>query len=365
MTFTRIAAIGVGIGLTAASATAQQAADNAGPPAPATSVIEHASPGGGPVPWRRVESRTEAGGRIIVVSTSETPDINGRMAPDQEVVTETTRNSTAGEQSRRDVFEIGADGRRRLRETTASRRDATETGGTNTVHDTWTSDVNGRLGQTSRQSEQTRSVGTDTRQTETTVLVPSVNEALRETQRTQSIERKVDPTVTRRDSTQLDRDLNGRWQPTEVRSGEARAADGAEHVEEQTVQRRDVSGNLVVEERSVTRRSDTNEQDRTVVETYSQNADGVTRSGSRLALNQRVTTTTTPSADGGRYTVEEVEGRNRVAPNDPMRVVRRTVESVRQIGPDRWVTERQVFDLDVNGRMSLVETETVQSSSKP
>lgn len=365
MTFARIVAVGVGFGLTAASATAQQAADTAGQPAPSvpsTAVIEHASPGGGPVPWRRVESRTESGGRIIVVSTSETPDINGRMAPDQEVVTETTRSGTAGDQTRRDVFEVGADGRRRLRETTASRRDADENGTTSTVHDTWTSDVNGRLGQTSRQSEQTRSVGSDTRQTDTTFLVPGVNEALRESQRTQSIERKVDPTVTRSDRTRADRDLNGRWQPTEIRSGEARSA---ERVEEETVQRRDVSGNLVVEERSVTRRSGTNEQDRTVVETYSQNADGVIRSGSRLALNQRVIRTTTPSADGGRYTVEEVEGRNRVAPNDPMRVVRRTVESVRQIAPDRWVTERQVFDLDVNGRMSLIETETVQSSTKP
>jgi hypothetical protein len=75
-------------------------------------------------------------------------------------------------------------------------------------------------------------------------------------------------------------------------------------------------------------------------------------------LSQRVHRTTTATADGGRYTVEEVEGRSGVAPNDPMRVIRRTVTTVRQIGTDRWVTERQVFERDVNGRLRLVINET-------
>jgi len=38
-------------------------------------------------------------------------------------------------------------------------------------------------------------------------------------------------------------------------------------------------------------------------------------------------------------------------------VVRRSVVTVRRSGPDRWLTERRVFELDANGRMSPVMTE--------
>jgi hypothetical protein len=41
-----------------------------------------------------------------------------------------------------------------------------------------------------------------------------------------------------------------------------------------------------------------------------------------------------------------------------MRVIRRTVTTVRQIGTDRWVTERQVFERDVNGRLQLLIKDT-------
>ena len=67
---------------------------------------------------------------------------------------------------------------------------------------------------------------------------------------------------------------------------------------------------------------------------------------------------TAATTDGGRYTVEEVEGLSPVAPDDPLRMIRRTVTTVRQIGTDRWVTERQVFERDVNGRMRLVINDT-------
>ena len=91
-----------------------------------------------------------------------------------------------------------------------------------------------------------------------------------------------------------------------------------------------------------------------MIETYAPYADGLPRP----ALSQRVHRTTTATADGGRYTVEEVEGRSRSAPNDPMRVTRRTVTTVRQIAVDRRVTERQVFERDVNGQLRLVISDT-------
>jgi hypothetical protein len=163
--------------------------------------------------------------------------------------------------------------------------------------------------------------------------------------------------VVQHDSTHLVRDINGRWQPIETRRGEAREI-GAERIEEDTIQRRDINGKLALDEKTVTRRSNANAQDDVVIEIYAPYVDGLPRSDSRLPLSQRVHRTTTATADGGRYTIEEVEGRNLVAPNDPLRVIRRTVTTVRQIGTDRWVTERQLFERDVNGRLRLVIDET-------
>jgi len=47
-----------------------------------------------------------------------------------------------------------------------------------------------------------------------------------------------------------------------------------------------------------------------------------------------------------------------------MRVVQRTVVTVRNIAPDRQVTERQVFELDVNGRLAPVVRETEETVAK-
>src|SRR4029453_17120928 len=141
-----------------------------------------------------------------------------------------------------------------------------------------------------------------------TLLMPGVNDTLRETERTQYTERRLNPGVVRHDSTHLVRDVNGRWQPIETRRGEAREIGASERMEEETIQRRDMNGKLAVEEKTVTRRSNANTQEHVVIETYAPYVDGSSRSDSGLALSQRVHRTTTATADGGPYIVEEVEG---------------------------------------------------------
>jgi hypothetical protein len=208
----------------------------------------------------------------------------------------------------------------------------------------------------SRQIERTRSVSPDVRQTETTLLVPDTRGTLQETERTEYTERRVDAAVTRHDSTHSVRDVNGRWQPRETRRGEVRASGAGERTEEETVLRRDTTGNVVADERIYTRRSTANGQDREVIEIYAPRADQMPRPDNKLVLSERVQRTTTATATG-RQTVEEVEGRSSVAPNEPIRVMRRTVTTVRQTGSGRLVTDREFFERDVNGTMRLVRTE--------
>src|SRR6185503_14390370 len=97
------------------------------------------------------------------------------------------------------------------------------------------------------------------------------------TERTEDTERRINPGVVRHDSTHLIRDVNGRWQPIETRRGEAREIGASEGMEEETIQRRDLNGKLTVDERNVTRRSNANEQEQVVIETYAPYADGLPR----------------------------------------------------------------------------------------
>ncbi|HET9943382.1 MAG TPA: hypothetical protein VFR05_08575, partial [Terriglobia bacterium] len=84
----------------------------------------------------------------------------------------------------------------------------------------------------------------------------------------------------------------------------------------------------------------------------------------RLELSQRVRSTTSATADGGQQTVREVEERDPVNPNAPLRVTGRTVDTIRRVGPDQWELQRQVFALDGNGRLVPVATEKGQATGK-
>lgn len=356
MTLERTAGICFCIIITSAIATGQQQSDTGQRQQRlGTRVIEPTYWAGDVDPLRRVYTRRESDGRKVEVETVEGLDIEGRLAPLEEVVTETTEGPTTT-QTRQDVFRVTTDGRRRLAETNDSRQDTQPNGDFAAVHNSWVPDLNGGLRLTARLIEETRSSAPDVRRTSTTLLLPSVNEALRETERTEYTAQRVTPDVVRHESTHLVRDINGRWAPIEMRRGEVREIGASERVEEETIQRQDLNGNLAVTETNVIRSSRTKDQEQVVIETYAPQTD-VRGTNGRPPLSERVHRTTTATAGGGRYTVEEVEARSRVSPNDPMRVVRRTVTTVTPAGTDHWVTERKVFELDVNGRLRLVRIE--------
>jgi hypothetical protein len=119
---------------------------------------------------------------------------------------------------------------------------------------------------------------------------------------------------------------------------------------------RDLNGRDAVCKKVVTDRFQTNDKERVVVETYAPwiHAD-------RLELNQRVRRVTTVTPNGSQ-TVEETEERNPASPSEPLRVVQRTVTTVRRSGTASYVSERQVFELDVNGRLVLVRKQSEATS---
>ena len=362
MTPRPIAGLCIWIVVTSAAAVAQQPSDTTdSPPAPATKVTNFTYPAGGVTPFRRVERTTESGGRKIIIEAAEAPGIEGKWEPLQEVVADTTRTGTTT-RSQRDVFTFGLR-QRKLAETTQSDADQTNSS-TRHVQRTWVADFDGRLTLSSGYVEETRLVSPGIQQRDTTWSLQSPEGSLRGVERAESTEHQVNSAAVRYDSTRSLRDLNGRWVPTEARGGQTRGVGSSERVEEETIQRQSLNGTLVLRDKVATRTSESNGENRVVIETYSQDAEGFVRSDSRLALRERVRRSTTVTADGGRSTVEEVEARNPLAPNDPMRVTRRTLVTVRSVGPGRWVTERQMFERDQNGRLILVADDTEETTEK-
>jgi hypothetical protein len=138
----------------------------------------------------------------------------------------------------------------------------------------------------------------------------------------------------------------------------AMAQQSVETVTETLSSRRDLNGREAVEEKMVTHRTGSNDEERVVIETYLplEYAD-------RLALKRRVSRVTTVTQDGSQ-TIEETEERNPASPSEPLRAVQRSVTTLRASGSDSYVSERQVFEPDGNGRFVLVRTESEQRSRK-
>ncbi len=117
----------------------------------------------------------------------------------------------------------------------------------------------------------------------------------------------------------------------------------------------DVTGGQDATQRVVTHRSHRNDTEELIIETYSPSIQW-----GRLALSRRVRRTTSVTSDGS-LTVEEIEALNGSEPSAPLRLVKRIVTTTRRSGDDSYVSERQVFDLDVNGRLVLSGTESSTS----
>jgi hypothetical protein len=126
-------------------------------------------------------------------------------------------------------------------------------------------------------------------------------------------------------------------------------------VTESVTTRRDLNGRDEVSEKVVTHRDRTKDEEQVVIETYVPSF-----YAGRLELNRRVRRVTTVTQDASQ-TVEETEERNPASPSEPLRVVQRSVTTVRKSTKDSYVSERQIFELDVNGRFALVRKQSDQT----
>jgi len=338
---------------------------NGPPQKPLESTTVYSYPAGGIAGSKVVQTRTESDGREVVTEIIESPGTDGRFQPNTETTTETTGMGSSSVKVKRNVLVNRTQGTRSLIETSEAEQEKLPDGSSRTVTNAWTPDLSGRLRLLSQRVQEVKTVSADVQETATTVYVPSVNQPLNESERVHETQGRVESNVVRTDSHRDFRDANGKWQTTETRNKEVRTVNPAEAVEEETVWTLDGEGKLRLSEKTVTRRSGTNGSEQVATDVYSSTTVGVARSpGSPLEFDHRIRVTTTPAANGERQTITETEARNPTVINGRIQVVARTVETVRQIGPDRWETQRQTFTLDGSGRLVLTTDVKEESRGK-
>jgi hypothetical protein len=124
-----------------------------------------------------------------------------------------------------------------------------------------------------------------------------------------------------------------------------------------TLQDRDLNGTLIEIGKVVTERSRTSDSEEVVIETYLRSIEA-----GRLDLTERVRRVTRVTSYGSE-TIEEKEARSPVAVNEQVRVVRRTVTTVRKRG-EAYESEIEIFEPDGNGRLMPVRKGVERTSRR-
>jgi len=320
---------------------------------PASRVVERTDVSNGGMPWRLLQTTSQSGDRETTREIEEAPNTDGRMVPVRETVVEVIKAGTVV-RTTAETFGIGLSGQRVSLETRESIEEQPATGRVRTTSTVRHLDVNGRLAIGEQITDETL-VTPDGRRMERTIHRPDQNGQLRPMERTGHVE-SVAPEHVRSTTTAWQTDVNNRWQVMEVRNLDARTRGATEDVEE-TIGQRDLNGALWERRRTVSRVTRQNGREDAVVEMFDQERSAF-GSTMRPSMSGRIHRTITPRADGGREIVEEVEERSLVAPDDPLRIVRRVVETTWRTGAGGWETERQVFERDPNNRLILTTSET-------
>jgi hypothetical protein len=125
-----------------------------------------------------------------------------------------------------------------------------------------------------------------------------------------------------------------------------------------TLHNRDLNGRPIVSGRVVTEHSLSDTEEQVLIETYLPGPQE-----GRLVLTRRIRRVTT-ARSYGIDTVEETEELNPGAPREPLRLIQRSLTTMRGSESTGYDIERRVFRRDTNQRFVLVLTETEHRSPR-
>jgi hypothetical protein len=315
------------------------------------------------LPMHITESHSQNGNRTIDKRSIQIQGMDGRLAPFQEIETETLQVDATTVRTTMRTFGRDVNGAKSLIQVTEEEKRSLPDGDSNVLRITFDPDVNGKLQPVQRQSLETKTISRDVEETNTTVMLPNINGGFAPAVKTHELRtRRTDGTTESQKTTLLPNgagkwELSERRQVTTSQEGENRSA-------EERVFRRDSDGKIIEVSRVVSEESTSDSgEKRTLVETYSMDVPGATRDGN-LHLVERARTSSQTNAGGGQTKEESVEQPNFGNPGAGLRVSILVSNKLvpTASGEESTVTIRA---RNSNGSFGIVSVETTKSDRIP
>ncbi len=315
------------------------------------------------IPVRIIESHSQDGNRTMDKRSVEIRGTDGHFEPYQDVERETLTIDTSTVRTTTRTFARDGNGIKALVQVTEEEKHILPGGDSNVIRVTSNPDVNRRPQPVQREIVETKKIGADTEETNTTVMLPSVNAGLALAFKTRELSKRAANDTVETEKTTWLPDGNGKWQLSEIRQATTRQ-EGTNRTTEERVSRLDSEGKLGEVSRVVSKESESNSgEKRNRVETYSVDVPGTTRDGN-LHLVERTTNTERSSSTGERTTEQTVEQPNPGDPDAGLRVSILVNDKMvpAPSGEQSTVTIRAH---DSNGSFGIVSVDTTKSDRIP
>ena len=315
------------------------------------------------IPVRIIESHSQNGNRTLDERSVEIRGTDGHFEPYQDIARETLTVDTFTVRTTRRTFDRDVNGRKALVQVTEEEKHILPGDDSNIVRVTSNPDVNGQLQPVQREIVETKKIGKDLKETNTTVMFTNINGGLAPAFKTHELRKRAANDTVETEKTTWLPDGNGKWQVSEVREATTRQ-EGTNRTTEERVSRLDSEGKLGEVSHVVSQDSEsTSGEKRSVVETYSIDVPGNTRDGS-LHLIERKTSTGSSSSTGEQATEQKVE---QINPGDPGSGLRVSVLVDGKIvpGPSGEQSTVTIRGRDANGNLGIVSVDTTKADRIP
>ncbi len=277
-------------------------------------------------PTRVTQSHKVADGKTVDVETLENKGINRDTEIYGQTETETVKVNASTTRIITRHYVTNSDGQKVVNGVSVEEKHELPDGSASVVRTLSSPDANGSLQVTRREVEKTVQTSPDERTTDTTVLLPSPNGGFTPSVRTHEVQKQVQPGTTEYTRSVSLRDGSGSWQVNEVRHGTVQK-EGDSETRQESVSRLNADGKMALTEKTVSKETASDGQQRKQVQKFSTNMDGLTTyPDGQMHLDRQVTTVTRTGPGGQQITTESVDQRSQAAPDGELRPSQRVLD---------------------------------------
>jgi hypothetical protein len=320
-------------------------------------------PGGTVNPTRTTTTHSDVGGRIVDKTVVETLGPDGRYLPYSEIERESVRVNDTTVRTVERSYGRSPDGQRALTQETREESRSFPGGEKKVSRTTSSPDGNGALQVVQRALIDSKQVSPGIRDTTTTLFSADGSGGLAATVQIEEHAKQRDATTVEFTKSTSLSDGAGHWTVSEIREGVSRKESGGS-TKEESVQRPNADGKMVVAERTVSKQSAVagGEQYDTT-ETYSTDVPGQAgREG--LQLVRRESSVQRTGAIGARSTTRRVEQPDPGDPGAGLNVTQEAIDIVRPGANGVAQQQSTIVTMDSNGGMNRVWVD-MGKSNKP